>query len=316
MVNRSFFKFLFKLSISIFCIWYLNRKIDWVSLEGYWQKINIFLVASSIMLLLGLSFLQALRWSLIIKTFGIRGLHLRLIIESVLIGTFFNQGLPSSIGGDVYRVWTLTKSKKLFKPIITSVFLDRLSSLLMMNFITMLLLIFFNELIDQRLFIYLIAMNSIIFTAAFFLFYIEKIVFFSKYKSLIFIRALFFLGKSFVKIFTTKDAKLIFALSMIIHIGISIVFWIIASQFTDKVDILTCIILVPIVLLTTMIPITLAGWGIRESIVIYLLGYLGVPSHESFLISIIFGLTIIASAIPGAIIWLTNRKRAINFVHT
>jgi uncharacterized membrane protein YbhN (UPF0104 family) len=61
-------------------------------------------------------------------------------------------------------------------------------------------------------------------------------------------------------------------------------------------------------LLIVMIPVSLAGWGVREASLIALLAPLGVDSKDAFLIGILFGLMGLVSALPGGLSFLAGRK--------
>jgi hypothetical protein len=57
-----------------------------------------------------------------------------------------------------------------------------------------------------------------------------------------------------------------------------------------------------------MIPISAGGWGLREGVLIFALGELGIPAEEAIVPSLIFGLGILLVTLPGALVWLANRK--------
>jgi hypothetical protein len=61
-------------------------------------------------------------------------------------------------------------------------------------------------------------------------------------------------------------------------------------------------------LLIVMIPISLAGWGVREASLIALLAPLGVNSEDALLIGVLFGLMSLVSALPGGLSFLVGRK--------
>jgi hypothetical protein len=71
--------------------------------------------------------------------------------------------------------------------------------------------------------------------------------------------------------------------------------------------------IVPFVTLASAIPISIAGWGVREGIMVVSLGYLGVVPEQALVLSILYGVLMLVSSIPGLIIWLkgdysTNNK--------
>jgi len=56
-----------------------------------------------------------------------------------------------------------------------------------------------------------------------------------------------------------------------------------------------------------VIPISIAGWGVREGGMIVGLGYLGVVPEEALVLSILYGFSTLLIALPGGIGWLIHR---------
>jgi len=54
------------------------------------------------------------------------------------------------------------------------------------------------------------------------------------------------------------------------------------------------------------LPISLAGWGVREAVLVVALASFGVPSEAALAMSVLLGLCLIASGLPGGLIWLGN----------
>jgi len=92
-------------------------------------------------------------------------------------------------------------------------------------------------------------------------------------------------------------AFIVFWLATALHLGV---------RFTD------CLLLVPPVLLVSMIPVSIAGWGVREGAMVVALGFIGVPPGAAFAISVLFGLIIAAASLPGVLLWLMSGYSARN----
>jgi hypothetical protein len=57
------------------------------------------------------------------------------------------------------------------------------------------------------------------------------------------------------------------------------------------------------------LPISVAGWGVREVSVVALLGLLGVDREAALILSVEFGLLNTLLSLPGGVIWLTLRDQ-------
>ena len=61
-------------------------------------------------------------------------------------------------------------------------------------------------------------------------------------------------------------------------------------------------VLVPLILFTMLIPITVSGWGLREGAAAMLLPVAGATAAEGFAASVAFGLVVLLSALPGVLV--------------
>ncbi|KAF0137780.1 MAG: hypothetical protein FD153_1608 [Rhodospirillaceae bacterium] len=67
-------------------------------------------------------------------------------------------------------------------------------------------------------------------------------------------------------------------------------------------------VLVPPVLLIMTLPISIAGWGVREQAMITAFGLVGVSEESALALSILSGLTILAGGLPGGVVWLVETR--------
>lgn len=72
---------------------------------------------------------------------------------------------------------------------------------------------------------------------------------------------------------------------------------------------LGCALLVPAIVEITMLPISLAGWGLREGAAVVAFGALGLPADQALGASIAFGLTVAAVSMLGGVLWLVDRRQ-------
>ena len=63
----------------------------------------------------------------------------------------------------------------------------------------------------------------------------------------------------------------------------------------------TALALVPLILLTMLIPITISGWGLREGAAAALLPLAGATAAEGLAASVAFGLAVLVAALPGIV---------------
>ena len=94
---------LIKIAVSTALIWILISRIDVTKLWAIARTATISWLAAALMVYLAMVLVSAWRWGLLLKAQGI-ALRFRSLTSSFLVATFFNNFLPSNIGGDVVRV--------------------------------------------------------------------------------------------------------------------------------------------------------------------------------------------------------------------
>jgi uncharacterized protein (TIRG00374 family) len=104
---------------------YHHLSVDEVAL--HLRKLRVSPLVGFAVLLFANTFLSALKWKCLLEADGIRFSMARLF-GSYLIGTFFNLFLPSTVGGDTYRIASIGRDRMVKST--AAVLADRLSGLI------------------------------------------------------------------------------------------------------------------------------------------------------------------------------------------
>lgn len=72
-----------------------------------------------------------------------------------------------------------------------------------------------------------------------------------------------------------------------------------------------CLLLFPPVLLIQTLPISVAGWGVREGAMVAFLALAGIDGDGALALSILYGLVLALTSLPGAIMWVASRGRSV-----
>ncbi|RJL05129.1 UPF0104 family protein [Paracoccus aestuarii] len=73
-------------------------------------------------------------------------------------------------------------------------------------------------------------------------------------------------------------------------------------------DVVSVAVLVPLILLTMILPITVSGWGLREGAAAGLFPLAGASAQAGLAASLAFGLMFLASTLPGLLVLLAERR--------
>ena len=96
--------------------------------------------------------------------------------------------------------------------------------------------------------------------------------------------------------------------SIAIHVISIFVLYILAISLGITIDFLTSFALFAIVIFSMLIPISIAGWGVREGVMVVLLGLIGISSESALALSILYGIILTIVGLMGGIFWLFERK--------
>lgn len=224
------------------------------------------------------------------------------------ISVFFNCCLPGTVGGDVVRVW-LTKSSHMPLPLsISSVVLDRIISVAALCVIMLATLPWLASIAAFNVWPvwFLFALALVLAVAS--VFYVDRIL--SPYEHIAPVRWVLYIVRSFALAFQHKKMSvesLVYGITAHLFycaagyelaqsLGVSLAFW-------------QCVVLMPPVLLASMLPITIGGWGVREAGMVMMFGMVGVDKASALLISVQSALLYMIISIPAGVLWLLYRHQ-------
>jgi glycosyltransferase 2 family protein len=76
-----------------------------------------------------------------------------------------------------------------------------------------------------------------------------------------------------------------------------------------RVDATTYLACIPLAVAVTVIPISIAGWGLREGLLVSLLSHAGIRPDAALAFSLMFGLLSAACSLPGLVLWCVRSER-------
>jgi hypothetical protein len=94
--------------------------------------------------------------------------------------------------------------------------------------------------------------------------------------------------------------------SSIAHFTGLIMYGLIGIALDVNIDVITYLLVVPVISLITLIPFSIAGWGIREVGAVWIFGMVGVPADSAHTKSVVFGLLLVFAGLPGAVLLVKN----------
>ena len=113
-----------KVLVSVGLLYLLFRRVDVSRLWGVARNASLGWLAFALLLYLAMLLASALRWGVLLRAQHVR-LPFSFLTQSFLVATFFNNFLPSNIGGDVIRIADSAKAAGSKTLATTVVLIDR-----------------------------------------------------------------------------------------------------------------------------------------------------------------------------------------------
>ena len=271
------------------------------------RRVELTTFLGAVLALLALAPVQSLRWCCVIRALH-RELSFRAAFPIVLMSYFFNQTLPSSIGGDAIRVWNAHAAGIGLGAALNSVILDRLVALIALLLLVGVSLPWTFDIMPNQ------ATRAGLVTAIAASLAGLAVVFSIKHVPPGLMRwkwmhALPQLSHGLGRLITEPRygiPALVYAIAS--PIAIAAICFGIARGLAVELSLSDCILLIPPVMLISMIPASIAGWGVREGAMVVALGLVQVPANDAVSISLLYGVILLVSGIPGGIVWLVSTK--------
>jgi uncharacterized protein (TIRG00374 family) len=300
-------RFLLKLAVSALLIWLLVRNRDFADIYRQVQAADPMAIAAAWAILLAVALPTALRWSRVLKALGVPA-AVNKTLPAVLIGNFFNQGLPSTIGGDAFRAWEISAATGARLPLaLSSVVIDRVAGFLALFILVTLMLPELFAIAPSRFAFAVLLLLIAGYAAVGALMMLD--LFHKPLARFRLVRGLAQLSADMRCVLLSPARAIpVLAYGLVNNSASTLALYIIACGLGIPVSVAGCFAIAPLAALVAALPISVAGWGVREGAFVAGFGLLGIGGVEALILSVLFGLVSIVAALPGGFVWLTLGK--------
>jgi glycosyltransferase 2 family protein len=254
-------------------------------------------------------FLGVLRWREISAECG-APLETRQAMRFNVIGTFFNQTLPSSIGGDAVRLWLVARAGAGWRAATYSIFVDRAIGLIALAVLIVASLPWSYRLISDpqgRSALLLIDFAALAAGGGFLLLGALRWPWLKRWWGTHHIHACAVIANKVL--FSRDRGPKVAVLSLLVHVLAVVIVWCVAQSISAPLLFDQIFQLVPPVMLITMLPISIAGWGVREASMGLAFGYAGLPANEGVNVSLLFGAVSFIVGAFGGLVWILSAEK-------
>lgn len=302
-----------KFSISVLLIWLLLEKaqIGFSDVKNRILEVSLAMAAFSFGLMVVQVGIGGLRWKVVLDAVGAKlGLLRATLIFYISI--FFNQALPSSVGGDAVRMYKGYRAGISLAHAVNSVLLERAATVVALVLVVGATQPFFLPRVGEEagkwvLPVVVLALLASIAGIAILVSLDRLPARFDRFRVVRGLRAM------------AVDARRVFFRpwplarvtfwAVIGHVNLTFAVYLLARGLALQITWLDCLTLVPPVILATTLPISIAGWGVREGAMVYAFALIGVAEGDAIALSVLAGLVGLAVALPGGLMWVFGADR-------
>ena len=296
-----------KALVSAALVAFLVHRVEFGPLLRRFEQIQLSWLVLAIAVFLGQLLLTGWRYALIGRAIK-AALPTREAIRLVLIGQFFSQTLPSAIGGDAVRAYMTTRHGIGWGRAVSAVLCDRgVAMIVLMVLSTATIPIFLARIADPlaRSFTPVPALLVLAGFGVLILGNDERLTRIGRWR----------IAKPFCVlvadlrriVFGAPESRTIIPLSIVVHAGVIASVWLLGRALRLDIAVLDCLVLVPPIVVATLLPVSIAGWGIREGAMVFGFALVGVSEADALALSVAIGLAQIVAGLPGGLLWLLRK---------
>ncbi len=283
-------------------VWLVDIQQTWKILKGTdprWLALAFIVVQVQVLL-------SAIRWCITANRLDQR-LGLQRAISEYYLATLANLSLPGGVGGDAARVYR-NRVGGSWQSSMMSVTIERMSGQLVLFVVTLVGWLLWPLVFEQAVPKHLPQVLGIFLLLCVML---AAIVALFGRLSLSVRRFILELSPALKRVWLVDRQWLLQSvLSVAIVASYVVVFAICALSIAEPLPLAALFTVVPVVLLSMVIPLSVGGWGIRELAAASLWPVVGLTAEAGIASSIVYGLVSMVSVIPGALLYLLMKKQA------
>lgn len=299
--------FIAKGVISFTLISYLFQHVGISSLGSLFRALSFLSITASCVLLTVYFAMNSVRWVLILQALGSK-LAMRDVLQIALITQFFSQFLPSSLGADLLRMWQSNKAGLTATVSINGVLLERITYLTGLSIVVGIIFPCFFEMRFPMMYSQSFIVLAVLAVSATGLLTVMDRV------------QTTWLPRNIAKYVCRLSAdsrsiylspiRLFFGLVALFagQVAFSATLMVLGPKFGININSVVYLAIGPVVVLLGAIPVSIAGWGVRELAMVELLTHLGADAQQALQLSLAVGLLSLVASMPGALLWIANTR--------
>jgi len=309
---------LIKVLVSAGLVYWILRNSNLTEIWNSIRNANFALLIFAFCMFYAGYFITALRWKTLLHAQGVDA-PLFYLVKSFMVAVFFNNFLPSTIGGDLMRMYDSYRMGGSKAGAVSVIFIDRLFGVTALLSYALIAILLSSAVRAQIPFLWLwvaLAIGGaaifayVVFGSPAWLF--DRVFALKEDRLGMPVRLL----KKFMNAFQAFKGRkdiLAKALGLSFLLQLNVIFHFIVLTWALHIDIppLAMFIIIPIAAILMMVPISINAIGVREAVFVYFFSLFGVASEPAVAFAwIAFGFVILQGVVGGIVFALRKNRKA------
>lgn len=297
-----------RMIISAGLLVWLSLLIDWKDLARVWNMIEPWWIVTAVVWVIISMIISVRKWQLVLNAQDIR-LSWRELWRSYWAGLFFNNFLPSSIGGDALRIWWIGKIVQDNPGAAVSVVVERILATTGLAITGLVAAAFVSSPDSRAVTLFIVLIIATLGLMGIICWGVLPRWTESRKGRLI----------SFIRGMTQNGTKLRHHPTRLVMVGILSVafqlavigvnYCIFQALHINGLSGWDLLYVVPVISVAAMLPLGINGYGLREGAYVVLLGLYQIPASTAFSASLLFVFLVSLCSLYGGYIWFNQRNK-------
>jgi uncharacterized membrane protein YbhN (UPF0104 family) len=291
--------------VSVSILAFVLSRVSLRALASRASEGSLFPLLGALLLVLLMAILVSLRWRLLAQSMAL-GMPVRLATRAVFLGLFAGQLLPSALGSDLIRGWVVAQRTGRIQRVAASVLADRLVAL-----VAACGLLLFSYAMPGALHPavpVVFAWAALVASGSVLLLFLLAAT--GALKHRLGLRLPWFEAGDSLEgtALNLKRVCTALAFALGIHTIAIAVAALSAAAYGMDASLATWFAVIPMSVIASALPISINGWGVRESVIVALAAQHGVPQVDALLVSLTIGTLNVLASLPGGYLLLRQHR--------
>ena len=297
-----------KVGVTLLLLAWITRMVDFTALAAALRHLDLAVFGAALVLVVAQQLVLAWRWHRIVNWLGGRW-SLAQSLRWVFVGLFFNQALPTAVGGDAVRMWALHRHGMPPQVAFGSVAVERGSGLALMALMIVAAVVLVPNGVGGPA-----VQHALPASALFIVAILTTAMFADKWLTRWLPARIAEAGDRFAAAMRSlfRNPRALAELVAGGCVATWLGFWaaiVVGRGLGMQYEASVFVALVGGAILLTLLPISLGGWGVREAGMVALFGHVGSAPEPVVALSVVWGILPLLVALPGgAYFWLRHRR--------